>query len=229
MKTIGIIGGIGVPATVKYYEWINAGIQRALGGQHSAKIVITSLNGEDVRKFREAQDDDGEGAFYANQAKALQRAGADCVLIASNTSHKNAPYIKQAVSIPLLHLAEATAHHVRSIGLKTVGLIGTAYTMNHDFYTSKLESAGARVILPNTADRVFCSNEIYNHLVKNEVRPNAEAEYACIAQKLVKRGAESIILGCTELTLLNISEQVSVPLIDTVRIHVDAAIRFALS
>lgn len=227
MKTIGIIGGLGPPSTVKYYEWLNEGLQRALGGQNSAKIILTSLNGEDVKGFRLSGDKEGEGAFYVREAKRLEQAGADFILIASNTSHKNAPYIEKAISIPLLHLADATASYVRSRGVKKVGLLGTAATMEEDFYKSRLAAQGLEVLIPEASDRAFINSSIYNEMVKNIVRPEVNAGFIEIIGRLKASGAEGVILGCTELTLLDLSS-VSLPLFDTVRIHVEAALKMAL-
>jgi aspartate racemase len=228
MKTIGIIGGLGPPSTVKYYEWLTEGVQQALGGQNSARIILTSLNGEDVKNFRVSGDKEGESAFYAREAKRLEQAGADFILIASNTSHKNAPAIEKAISIPLLHLADATAAYVRSKGVKKVGLLGTAPTMEEEFYKSRLAAQGLEVLIPEADDRAFISSSIYNEMVKNIVRPEVNAAFIDIIGKLEAVGAEGVILGCTELTLLDLSS-VRLPLFDTVKIHVEAALKEALS
>lgn len=228
MKTIGIIGGLGPPSTVKYYEWLTEGVQKALGGQNTAKIILTSLNGEDVKNFRLSGDKDGEGDFYAKEAERLEQAGADFILIASNTSHKNAPAIEKAISIPLLHLADATAAYVRSKGIKKVGLLGTAPTMEENFYKSQLTAQGLEVIIPESNDRAFISSSIYNELVKNIVRPEVNEAFINIIAKLEDAGAEGIILGCTELTLLDL-DSVTLPLFDTVKVHVEAALKEALA
>lgn len=227
MKTIGLIGGIGPPSTVKYYEWLNEGVLAALGGNHSAKILMTSLNGEDVKGFRLANDDAGEGAFYAAEALRLERAGADFVMIASNTSHKNAPYIKKALSVPLLHIAEATASRVASAGIKTVGLIGTAFTMEQGFYRAFLEEVGVATVIPEEVDRAFITDAIYQEMTKNVIRPKVSARTRDIIARLQEKGAEGVILGCTELTLLDLAGA-SCPLFDTARIHVDAALALVL-
>jgi len=228
MKTIGIIGGLGPPSTVKYYEWLNEGVQKALGGNHSAKIILTSLDGEDVKKFRLSGDATGEGQFYAQEAKKLEQAGAHFILIASNTSHKNVPAIEKAVSIPVLHLADATAARVKSAGIKKIGLLGTAPTMEEDFYKSRLTAAGLDVIIPDEQERRYINNVIYNELVKNIINTTVNAEFTKIAQRLQAAGAQGIILGCTELTLLSLPE-VKAPLFDTTKIHVEAALEYALA
>ena len=228
MKTIGIIGGIDPPSTIVYYKLLNEGVQSILGEYHSAKIILTSLDCEDVKKFRIACDTEGEGKFYAQEAKRLEQAGADCVIIASNTSHKNAPYIMKEISIPLLHLAEATAKHIYRSGLKNIGLLGTVYTMEEDFYKSYLISEGLNVIIPEAEDRAFIGSTIYNELIKGIVRPEVNAEFIRIILKLQKSGAEGIILGCTDLTFLDL-KSINIPLFDTIKIHVEAALKFSLT
>lgn len=228
MKTIGIIGGLGPPSTVKYYEWLNEGVQKALGGNNSARIILTSVNGEDIKTLRLSGDKDAEGAFYAREAKRLEAAGADFILIASNTSHKNVPYVERAVSIPLLHLADATAAYVYAKGVRKVGLLGTAPTMEEDFYKSRLIAQGLEILIPEAGERAFISNAIYNEMVKGIVRPEINAAFVSLIEKLQQAGAEGIILGCTELTLLDLSA-VSLPQFDTVKIHVEAALKAALA
>ncbi len=227
MKTIGIIGGLGPPSTVKYYEGLIAGAQRALGGVEAPPIILTSVNGETVRQLRLAGDQEAEGAFYAHEAKRLQDAGADFILIASNTSHKNAPYIEAAVGIPLLHLADATAAAIKRRGFKNVALLGTAPTMEEDFYKERLSAAGLAVVVPDAPTRRYVSDTIYNELVRNVVTESASARFREIINTLHGAGAEGVILGCTELTLLDL-DGVATPLFDTVKIHVDAALAYAL-
>lgn len=227
MKTIGIIGGLGPPSTVKYYEGLTDGARARLGGVGSVPIILTSVNGEDIKNLRTMGDSDAEGAFYAHEAQRLERAGADVILIASNTSHKNAPYVEKAVSIPLLHLADATARAAINTGVRTIGLLGTAPTMEQSFYRERLTAAGLDVIVPDAEDRAFVSACIYDELVRNIVRPEASAAFRSIILKLHAAGAQAVILGCTELVLLDLAN-VNVPLLDTVQIHVDAALDFAL-
>ena len=228
MKTIGIIGGLGPPSTVKYYEGLVDGVQRALGGVHAPRILITSVNGEDVRQLRLGGNTAAEGAFYAREAERLEKAGADFILIASNTSHKNAPYIEAAVKIPLLHLADATAAAVTRRGFKTVALLGTAPTMEDSFYKDRLTAAGLVVMVPDADARRYVSDTIYNELVRNVVTDAASLRFREIIDRLHNDGAEAIILGCTELTLLDLTG-VAAPLFDTVKIHVDAALKHAMS
>ena len=227
MKTIGIIGGLGPPSTVKYYEWLNQGMSQRLGEGQSARILLSSVNMADVTALRERGDPIAEGEFYAAEAKKLERAGADFILIASNTSHKNAPAVEAAVRIPLLHLADATAKAIRARGARRVALLGTILTMETDFYQSRLRAAGLEVLIPEAEDRKWISETIYTELVRGVVRSEVSARFRSIIDQLEKRGIEGVILGCTELTLLDL-EGVATPLFDTTRIHVDAAIELAL-
>lgn len=231
MKTIGIIGGLGPPSTVKYYEGLTAGIQeRTNGAAHGAQLIINSVNGADIAAFRKAGDDDGEGAFFVRQAKRLEAAGADCILIASNTSHKNVPYIEKEVSLPIIHLAQATADAIVKASLQKIILLGTVPTMEGDFYRRYLDQAGLKIIVPDDQDRAFINESIYTRLVKNIVTDDDNARFAAITQKLIEEhDAEGVILGCTELTLLDMPLRLGAPLFDTVQIHVNAALDFALA
>lgn len=229
MKTIGIIGGLGPPSTLKYYEWLVSGVQARLGGVNAPRILLTSVNGEDVRQLRLTGDPAREGAFYAREALRLQNAGADFILIASNTSHKNAPAIEQAVTIPLLHIATATAQAILAQGLQRIALLGTAPTMEDDFYISKLRAAGLEVIVPDADTRRYISDTIYNELVRNIVTPDTSARFSAIINTLASTtSVQGVILGCTELTLLDLADSKAM-LFDTARIHVEAAIAYALN
>lgn len=227
MKTIGIIGGLGPPSTVKYYEGLNAGVAAALGGVNAARIILSSVNGEDIRQLRLTGDRDAEGAFYAAEARRLARAGADFIVIASNTSHKNAPYIEAAVDIPLLHLADATARAVRAAGITRIGLTGTPPTMEEDFYKARLAAAGLEVLVPDAPLRRAMGDAIYGALVRGIVRDEDNALFARASRELVAAGAAGIILGCTELTLLSLPDA-GVPFFDTTKIHIAAALEMAL-
>lgn len=228
MKKIGILGGLGPPSTVKYYEWINEIIQARLGGQNTARIFINSLNGEDVKNFRIAGDAVGESAFYVEEARRLEKAGADCIVIASNTSHRNAPAIEAAIDLPLIHLAKATAKSVKKAGVQSVLLLGTAPTMEEDFYKAHLFDAGLNVIIPEAHERAKLSDHIYNELVKYKVTQAANA----LCNDMIKKYApeiQGVILGCTELTLIDIKPCDGVQIFDTAKIHVEAIVDFALS
>lgn len=228
MKTVGIIGGIGPPSTVKYYEGLTQGVQKALGGSATAKVILTSLNGEDIKQFRLAGDVAGEGAFYAAEALRLEQAGADFILIASNTSHKNVPYVESAITVPLLHLADATAQAVVVQGVEKVALLGTIPTMEQDFYKTRLAAQGLEVMMPDVDDRHFINDTIYTEMVKGIVRPEINAGFVRIINKLKDAGADGVILGCTELTLLDLAD-IDLPVFDTVKIHIEAALKEILS
>ena len=229
MKTIGIIGGLGPHSTLKYYAGLTQGVQNRLGGANSAKIILSSVNGEEIKNFRFAKDKNAEGNFFAKEAQKLQQAGADFISIASNTSHKNAPFIEAAVSIPLIHLADTTADAIVDQKISTVALVGTILTMEQDFYKNRLIKKGLKVIVPKTDTRHKISNEIYQHLVRGSVRPNAPDYFLDVITDLKNQGAEAVILGCTELTLLNIQDKADLPLFDTTQIHVNAALDLALA
>ncbi|GLQ56100.1 aspartate/glutamate racemase family protein [Devosia nitrariae] len=230
MKIIGMLGGLGPPSTVKYYEWLTQGVQQRTGGtSQGARVLINALDGKDIAAFRARGDDEGEGAFFAAEAQRLQRAGAECILIASNTSHKNAPWVEDAVSIPLIHLAKATARAVVESGQRKVVLLATATTLEGHFYTDILRAAGLDVVIPDADERAYMDEAIYQRLVRNIVAPADKERFAEITKKLIKRHkAEGVILGCTELTLLSLPERFEVPFYDTVRIHVEAALDFAI-
>ncbi len=228
MKTIGIIGGLGPHSTLKYYQWLNDGVQKALGGSASAKIILTSVNGLDMATFRKARDDEGEGVFFARHATLLEKAGADFILIASNTSHRNVPYIEAAVTIPILHLADATAQKIVDANVTRIALLGTPYTMEHDFYKRRLADQGIDVLIPNSQDRAWMGRTIYNELLKNIVTDDARNKFAHIAEGLLQQGAQGVVLGCTELTLLNLHEKCTALYFDTTRIHVEVAVTMAL-
>ena len=231
MKTIGIIGGLGPPSTLKYYEWLSEGARhRTRGASHGARVIINALDGGEVWAFRQSGDQEAEGQFFANEALRLERAGADCLLIASNTSHKNVPWIESAVSIPLIHLAKATAQAAQDAGHVRVALLGTPTTLEGTFYSGVLRNSGLEVVIPNDADRVYMGDAIYNRLVHGIVTEEDVSRFAEIAIGLIQSyQAQSVVLGCTELTLLGLPEKLNIPCHDTCRIHVNAALNFALS
>ncbi len=227
MKTIGIIGGLGPASTVEYYMMLNKGVNKALGSNNAAQIIISSVNGEHIGEFIRANDPEGEGAFLAAEGKRLEQAGADFILIASNRSHKNAPYVQEAISIPLVHIADATVEYVLSKGIRDVGFLGSSLIINDDFYLPKLKDAGINIITPNEEDKVFLDEGIYGELPKGIVTPERNAEFINVIGRLKDAGAKAIILGCTELTLLDL-DSVDLPIFDTVKIHVDKALKLAL-
>lgn len=230
MKTIGLLGGMSWESTAIYYQAINEGVKRELGGLHSAKIALYSVNFDEIEKLQHAGDWAATAEILAKAAQSVEAAGADILLICTNTMHKVAGEIEQAVSIPLLHLADATAKELQADGIKKVGLLGTRFTMEQDFYISRLtEKFGIEVIVPDLPDREIIHRVIYDELCKGITKDESRAEYVRITESLAEHGAEAVILGCTEIALLISSENTDVPLYDTTEIHAEAAVKLALS
>lgn len=230
MKVIGIIGGMSAESTQHYYARINAGVRARLGGQHAAEVLIWSVDFDDIVMAQKRGDWEGAGRRLADVAQRLERAGADCVLLATNTMHKVADAITSAIAIPFIHIGDATADAVKAAGLKRPGLMATAYTMEQDFYTGRLaRQHGLEVIVPEESDRRETHRIIYDELCNGKVTTQSRMAYEAIAQRLVARGADSLILGCTEVGMLLNSKNVTVPVFDTTLIHADAAVAFALA
>ncbi len=228
MKTIGLMGGMSWESTELYYRLLNEGMKERLGGLHSAKIAMVSVEFHDMEKLQVAGDWDQAGVELAKAAEQIEAAGADFLLICSNTMHIVAPAIEEAISIPLLHLADATAQAILEAGLKTVGLLGTAFTMEQDFYRKRIEQRGLTVLIPEAADRAIVHNVIYKELVLGIVTDESRAEYIRIIDELAAAGAEGIIEGCTEIGMLVKPEHTDVPLFDTTIVHAQAAVDYAL-
>ena len=229
MKVIGLIGGLSWVSTVEYYKIINEEINKRLGGLNSAKCIIYSVNFEEIINYQLKNNWKGIGELLANAALALQRAGADFVLICANTMHKVADYVESKISIPLLHIADATAKEILKKNISTVGLLGTKITMEEDFYKKRIEKYGINVIIPDETDREKINNIIYQELCKNLILEKSKREFLNIIKKLINRGAEGIILGCTELPLLAKGLKINIPLFDTTKIHALSAVEYALS
>lgn len=229
MKTIGLIGGMSWESTVPYYRLINEGVKQGLGGLHSARLVLYSVDFHAIERLQHAGRWDEAGAMLADAARALQAAGAELLVLCTNTMHKVAPAIQAAVTIPLLHIADPTAAAVKQAGIRTVGLLGTRFTMEEDFYRGRLEARhDLRVLIPEAADREVVHRVIYDELCLGATRDESRAAYRAIIGKLVAQGAEGIILGCTEIGLLVKPEDSPVPLLDTTVLHAASAIDFAL-
>lgn len=229
MKTIGLLGGMSWESTELYYRLINEGIKVRLGGLHSARIALVSVDFHEIEVMQRAEDWEQAGAALAKAARAVQAAGADFLLLCTNTMHKVAPQIEAAVSIPFLHLADATAQRIHSAGLHRVGLLGTAFTMEQDFYKARLAQHGLNVLVPSAADRQIVHRVIYEELVLGEVNPASRGEYLRIIDDLAGRGAEGVIAGCTEIGMLVKQEHTATPLFDTTAIHAQAAVDMALT
>lgn len=228
MQTIGLLGGMSWESTELYYRWINEMVKEKLGGLHSAKIVLVSVDFHDIETLQHQNRWGEAGAALANAARQIEAAGADFLLICTNTMHKVAPQIEQAITIPILHLADATAVRIQQQGLKKVGLLGTNFTMEQDFYRGRLEEHGLEVIVPPAADRAIVHGVIYNELCLGRVQDTSRHEFLRIIDDLHAQGAEGIIEGCTEIVMLVQQQHTSVPLFDTTAIHAEAAVNRAL-
>lgn len=228
MKTIGLIGGMSWESTIPYYRQINETLKARLGGLHSARLVLYSVDFHDIERLQRAGDWAAAGALLAEAGQALERAGADFLLLCTNTMHKVAGDIEAAVSIPLLHIADPTAEAITRAGLRTVGLLGTRFTMEQDFYRQRLQQHGLTVITPAEADREVIHRVIYEELCLGIVRGSSREEYRRVMATLVDQGAEAIILGCTEISLLVDSGDARVPLFDTTLLHARRAAEAAL-
>ncbi len=230
MKTIGLIGGMSWESTVPYYRQINLAVKQSLGGLHSAKVVLLSVDFHDIERLQHAGDWQGAGAMLAAAARSLEAAGADFLVLCTNTMHKVAPAIEAAVGIPLLHIADPTAAGIRQAGHSTVGLIGTRFTMEQEFYRDRLSARhGLSVIVPDILDRATIHRVIYDELCVGVVLQESRSQFRRIMASLVAQGAQAIILGCTEISLLISQDDASVPLFDTTAMHAQAAADEALA
>jgi amino-acid racemase len=230
LKTIGLIGGMSWESTVPYYRQINETIKERLGGLHSAKIVLYSVDFHDIEQLQHAGDWDAAGAVLAEAARSLEAAGSDFLVLCTNTMHKVAPTIEAAVTIPLLHIADSTAAQIKQAGHSTVGLLGTRFTMEQAFYRGRLsERHGLRVVVPNERDRDTIHRIIYEELCLGIILAESRGECRRIMESLVAQGADAIILGCTEISLLVSQQDTKVPLFDTTAIHARAAAEEALA
>lgn len=231
MKTIGLIGGMSWESTIPYYRTINETVKQRLGGLHSAKIVLYSVDFHEIEQLQRSGDWQRAGELLAQAAQTLARAGADCIVLCTNTMHKVAPQIEAAVGIPLLHIADATGQAIRRAGLNKVALLGTRFTMEQDFYKQRLSERHAiDVVVPNEMEREVVHRVIYQELCLGQIQLESRAAYRRIMQRLVEQeAAQAIILGCTEISLLVDQSDASVPLFDTTAIHAQAAAEFALS
>lgn len=229
MKTIGLIGGMSWESTVPYYRHINERVKQRLGGLHSARVVLYSVDFHDIERLQRAGRWDDAGAHLAGAGRALEAAGADFLVLCTNTMHKVAPAIEAAVSIPLLHIADPTAAAVKRAGIGTVGLLGTRFTMEEDFYRGRLESQHAiQVLVPAAEDRDRVHRVIYDELCLGVVCEQSRSDYRDVIERLLEHGAEGIILGCTEIAMLVSSSDSPVPVFDTTSIHAASAVDFAL-
>ncbi len=230
MKCIGLLGGMSWESTVSYYQALNRGVRALLGGLHSARVLLNSVDFAEIERLQHAGDWPATARLLAAEARKLQDGGADFLLIGTNTMHKVAPEIEAAIEIPLLHIADATAAKLQADGVTRVGLLGTRFTMEQDFYKGRLQDRfGLAVLVPDEAGRERVHRIIYDELCLGEIRESSRAEYLAIIAGLAAAGAEAVILGCTEIALLVGDAKAAVPLYDTTALHAEAAVALALS
>ncbi len=228
MKTIGVLGGMSWESSLEWYRLANERVRDRLGGHHSARILLDSLDFAEIEAMQARGDWKAAGNLLAGRAVALERAGAELLVLCTNTMHLVAEQIQDAVSIPFLHIVDVTAEAIRPSGVRTVGLLGTAFTMERPFYAERLAAHGIRAIVPDAQERRVVHEVIYDELVHGVVREESRQRYQRIMDGLVARGAEGIILGCTEIELLIGEADAAVPVYPTTSLHVDAALAAAL-
>ncbi|MGE6613714.1 aspartate/glutamate racemase family protein [Peribacillus sp. NPDC076916] len=228
MKTIGLIGGMSWESSLEYYRLINEEVKAKLGGLHSAKCILYSVDFEEIERYQAEGDWDSSGKLLGEAALSLEKAGAEMIVICTNTMHKVVGYIEEKVSLPILHIADSTAKQIQKSKISTVGLLGTKYTMEQDFYKTRIESNGIKVLIPNEEDRKVINQVIYEELCLGEIQQSSRDHYKKVIKGLVDDGAEGIILGCTEIGLLVKQEDSEVPLFDTAVIHAVDTVNMAL-
>jgi aspartate racemase len=230
MKTIGLLGGMSWQSTIIYYRAINQGVNEVLGGVHSAKIAMYSVDFEPIEKLQHKDDWQGMAGILSDAARRIQAAGADFLVICTNTMHRVAPEIEAAIQIPILHIADATAQALVDEGIGSVGLLGTAFTMEQEFYIQRLrDNYGLKVLVPDEKDRRIIHNIIYQELCLGKIEADSRAEYLRIIDDLSARGAEAVILGCTEIGMLVKQADTRVRLFDTTAIHAKKAVDHAIA
>lgn len=223
MKTIGLIGGMSWESTVTYYQVINETVKKELGGLHSAKCILYSVDFDEIEKYQSDGEWNKSAEVLAQAASALERAGADFIVICTNTMHKVAPEISRKITVPLLHIADMTAIELKKSNIKKVGLLGTKYTMQQAFYKNVLQANGIEVIVPDDAGIEVVNSIIYDELCIGKISAQSKAAYLRIISELSNKGAQGIILGCTEIGLLVKQSDTTVPLFDTALIHAQNA------
>ena len=228
LKTIGLIGGMSWESTVTYYKIINETVKEKLGGLHSAKCMLYSIDFQEIEECQANGNWEKSGEILGEAAYNLEKAGADFIVICTNTMHKVVNQIKEKISIPILHIAEMTAEKILEKGLKNIALLGTKYTMEQDFYKSKLIEKGINVIIPDKNDIEIINKVIYDELCLGTINSNSKKKFLEIVDKLRSKGAEGIILGCTEIGLLIKNEDTDVPLFDTAIIHAEQAAIYSI-
>lgn len=229
MKTIGLLGGMSWESTALYYQHLNKAVQQYLGGLNSAKVILNSVNFAEIEQLQQQGDWVQAAEVLKQEAQKLQRAGVDAIVLCTNTMHLVAPEIQQAMTVPLLHIADATAKHILAQGIQRVALLGTAFTMEQDFYKARLMEQGLEVLVPQDKDRVFIHRTIYDELCLGQAKASSKQLFLKIIEDLKQQGAQGVILGCTEIVML-LPETTAhdLPLFDTTSIHVQSAVDFML-
>ena len=228
MKTIGIIGGMSWESTVTYYQIMNETVKQELGGLHSAKILLYSVDFSEIERCQAEGDWEKSGDILASAAESLEKAGADFLVIATNTMHKVAPQIQKRIHIPIVHIAEVTSEELKQNHITTVALLGTKYTMTQEFYKEKLENAGITVLIPEAREIEAVNSIIYDELCLGSILKASKERYLQIIEGLKNRGAQGVILGCTEIGLLIRQEDTELPVFDTTKIHAVKAAKLSL-
>lgn len=228
MKIIGLMGGMSWESSLKYYQIINEEVKNKLGGLHSAKCLLYSVDFAEIEHYQSEDHWEKAGELLGNTAQFLEKGGADFIVICTNTMHKVIEYIEEKTSLPVLHIAEATAEEIKKANITKVGLLGTKYTMEQDFYKSRLEANGIKVLVPDSTARNEINKVIFRELCLGKILPAAKEYYLNVIKSLVDNGAQGIVLGCTEIGLLVKPQDVGVPLFDTTKIHAIAAVNKAL-
>jgi len=228
VKTIGLIGGMSWESTQTYYRLINQRVREELGGLHSAKLVLYSVDFAEIETLQHQGDWRATGEILGAVGQSVESAGAEFLVLCTNTMHKVASQIERAVSIPLLHIADATANVLKKDGVTCVGLLGTRFTMEQEFYLGRLQDHGIRVVVPNETERESIHSVIYNELCQGVIKPDSKTEYLGVVASLAERGAQGVILGCTEIGLLIQGSDTDIKLYDTTEIHAEQAVQHAL-
>lgn len=228
MKTIGLIGGMSWESTSLYYKIINEYIKNKLGGLYSAKCILYSVNFEEISRLQKSGDWAKCGEILGETAQKLETAGADFIIICTNTMHKVVPEIKKYIKIPVIHIAEAAYNRIAPTGIKNIGILGTKYTMQQDFYKSILIEKGLNVIIPDEDDIELINSVIFNELCCGEIKADSKKKFLDIVEKLKRKGAEGIILGCTEIVMLISQNDIDIPVFDTTEIHAETAAQLSI-
>ena len=229
MKTIGLIGGSGWVSTLEYYRLINEEINKRLGGHNAARCIIYSFNYADINECNLRDDHEGVYKLVLDAALKLKKASADFLVICANTLHQYVERLNEAVKLPIVHIADASAKEIKNKGLTTIGLLGTRYTMEMDFYSKRLSEAGINSLVPGKSERLYIHSTIMDELIKEVFKPEAKKRFLQIIGDLEQKGAQGIVLGCTEIPLLIKQEDTHLPVFNTLDIHAKAAVDFALN